>query len=109
MKLMLVGKEAAGKSSLSYFLLNNKRIEKAPLSTDGIDINNWDIALSEFNSDFAGPDPLLKAQCEQSANPCARSLLSTEIGDKLMKDNWANKPVSFSVWDFAGALCIPFL
>jgi hypothetical protein len=54
MKLMFVGKEAAGKSSLSYYLMNNKRIEKAPLSTDGIDINNWDIPVPEFATEFAG-------------------------------------------------------
>ena len=54
MKLMFVGKEAAGKSSLSYFLRNNKRIEKAPLSTDGIDINNWDVPVTDFVTEFAG-------------------------------------------------------
>lgn len=51
---MFVGKEAAGKSSLSYYLMNNKKIDKAPLSTDGIDIHNWDIPVTDFPTEFAG-------------------------------------------------------
>ncbi len=76
MKLMFVGKEAAGKTSLSYYLLNNRRIEKAPLSTDGINITNWEIPPTE---------------------------IEPELVEKYMKDNWSNKPITFSVWDFAGA------
>jgi GTPase SAR1 family protein len=60
---------------LSYFLLNNKKMERAPLSTDGIDINSWEIPFSD---------------------------VEPELGEKYMKDNWSNKPISFSVWDFAG-------
>jgi hypothetical protein len=108
MKIMFVGKEAAGKTSvrspppcvcrvswyascrvscadrvcvcvcavqLSYFLLNNKKMERAPLSTDGIDINSWEIPFSD---------------------------VEPELGEKYMRDNWSNKPISFSVWDFAG-------
>jgi len=50
-------------------------MDKAPLSTDGIDINNWEIPFSS---------------------------MSAELSDKYMQDNWSNKPVTFSVWDFAG-------
>jgi len=75
MKLMFVGKENAGKTSLSFYLQNNKKMEKPPLSTDGIDINTWEIPFSS---------------------------MSAELSDKYMQDNWSNKPVSFSVWDFAG-------
>ncbi len=59
--------------------MHNKKMEKAPLSTDGIDINDWEVPFTEFSIEFA------------------------EIYAKFMKDNWGNKPVTFSVWDFAGA------
>ncbi|KAL6057002.1 Myotubularin-like phosphatase domain [Balamuthia mandrillaris] len=75
MKLMFVGREAAGKTSLSYYLQNDKKMDKAPLSTDGIDINQWNIPFGQL-------DPAL--------------------AEKYMKDNWKNDPVTFSVWDFAG-------
>jgi len=32
---------------LCYYLLNNKKMERALLSTDGIDINSWEISFSE--------------------------------------------------------------
>lgn len=50
-------------------------MERTPLSTDGIDINSWEIPFSD---------------------------VEPELGEKYMKENWSNKPISFSVWDFAG-------
>eukprot|EP01087_Luapelamoeba_hula_P012480 TRINITY_DN3484_c0_g1_i2.p1 TRINITY_DN3484_c0_g1~~TRINITY_DN3484_c0_g1_i2.p1 ORF type:complete len:2043 (+),score=287.04 TRINITY_DN3484_c0_g1_i2:206-6334(+) len=79
MKLMFVGKENAGKTSLSYYLQHGKKLDKPPLSTDGIDIRNWEIPTTAL-----------------------ASAVAPELAEKYMQDNWSNKPISFTVWDFAG-------
>ena len=59
MKLLILGKEKHGKTSLIHFLIEGKSI-KSPQSTDGIDINSWKIKGKNNESinlstwDFAG-------------------------------------------------------
>jgi Ras of Complex, Roc, domain of DAPkinase len=59
MKLLILGKERHGKTSLIHFLREGKSI-KSPQSTDGIDINSWKIKGKNNESinlstwDFAG-------------------------------------------------------
>jgi hypothetical protein len=60
MKLLLLGKERHGKTSLIHFLREGKSI-KSPQSTDGIDINSWKIkgknngeSINISTWDFAG-------------------------------------------------------
>ena len=42
-KMLIVGKEHHGKTSLLYYLKENKRIKTPTKSTDGIDVNSWKI------------------------------------------------------------------
>jgi GTPase SAR1 family protein len=59
-KLLIIGEEGHGKTSLLYFLKENKSISKPTKSTDGIEVESWkikdknkkEITISTW--DFAG-------------------------------------------------------
>ena len=59
-KLLTVGNERHGKTSLLYYLKNGKSIGTETISTDGIDIDEWKITDSKGKNisisrwDFAG-------------------------------------------------------
>ena len=50
-KLMIVGKENQGKTSLLHYLKEGKSIGKTTKSTDGIDVNLWNIKNNKDNND----------------------------------------------------------
>ena len=50
-KLMIVGKENQGKTSLLHYLKEGKSIGKTTKSTDGIDVNLWHIKNNKDNND----------------------------------------------------------
>jgi len=75
MKIVLLGKEESGKTTLGHWLLYNRKLDR-PLSTDGVEIQNWTVPMGEL-----GPE------------------ISTEA---LMRNNWQGKPLTFDLWDFAG-------
>ena len=63
-RLLLVGQENVGKSSISYYLKNNNA-NQVNISTDGIHIDDWEVKISTGNVtqpvdikiwDFAGQD-----------------------------------------------------
>jgi hypothetical protein len=50
-KLMIVGKENQGKTSLLHYLKEGKSIGKTTKSTDGIDVNLWNIKDNKDDND----------------------------------------------------------
>ena len=50
-KLMIVGKENQGKTSLLHYLKEGKSIGNTTKSTDGIDVNLWNIKNNKDNND----------------------------------------------------------
>jgi Ras of Complex, Roc, domain of DAPkinase len=50
-KLMIVGKENQGKTSLLHYLKEGKSIGKTTKSTDGIDVNLWNIKNNKDDND----------------------------------------------------------
>ena len=50
-KLMIVGKENQGKTSLLHYLKERKSIGKTTKSTDGIDVNLWNIKNNKDDND----------------------------------------------------------
>ena len=44
-KLLILGKERYGKTSLLHFLKSEKSIQPPPDSTDGIDISTWKMPM----------------------------------------------------------------
>lgn len=59
MKLMFVGQENVGKSSLLHALMNlknKKRVKRGNISTDGIDIERWTFKTNKQNITFSAWD-----------------------------------------------------
>jgi hypothetical protein len=51
-KLLILGKERYGKTSLLYFLQKNKPIGPSTESTDGIDISYWKLPINTTQTDI---------------------------------------------------------
>jgi hypothetical protein len=56
LKLLILGKERHGKTSLLHFLQNNKSIGPMTESTDGIDISQWKLKRNGKNDKSDGSD-----------------------------------------------------
>ena len=80
LKLLILGKERHGKTSLLHYLQNNKSIGSIVESTDGIDISQWKLRKNkEEEEDDDDNDNEIIFSCWDFAGQKVSSLLFKQI------------------------------